>query len=835
MEDYTMSNEKKEMGVTKPGCLASAAERLASLDEDCIQHAPFEFVSSQKLDEVVMKIIVFITAVLLCLSLGNVRMVRAEEPQIPLDPQVSGRVEGTAVHFELTNSSYLNIVLDSSSPIKILLESIPEMVTIRVESSSVATSSELTLCGFAPNTTYYKYEDNYHNLTPFTTDAGGRYTYTQDLSKPHLIFIQPRKSTKFIKDNSTGGDCWMIGTWDATAKTCTLIMDVNETIQIDNDNIILDGNGHNLIGSSTGSGVYLPQRTGVTIMNLNVINFYNGIYLENSNYNNLTNNNLTANAVVGIWLYSSSNNTLARNTVSSHPYVGIQIHWYSSNNIITDNTANLNNVGFLLHSNPSNNNLTGNTASLNSVGFHLYNGTSNTILTGNTSIDNVYGITMRFCTNTNNKIYNNNFINNQIGTWITYSSGNVFNLAAPIGGNYWSNYDSPAEGCNDLNSDNFCDIPYVFAGGKDNLPWIWQNGWMDHTPPTTADNSPLTWQKTDFTVLLACTDNPGGTGCRETRHRIDGGAWQVGNSLNIGTEGDHLVEYYSDDNIGNQEGIKSTHARLDKTPPAISGSPTTAPNANCWYKSDIVIHFTADDALSGIDTVTPDITITSEGNNQSVIGTATDKAGNSTSFTVSGINIDKTPPQVTIITPRYVNSYLLNENALANWFADDGLSGIASVTGTVPVGSAIDTGTAGIKSFSVIAADKAGNQITKTVTYYVVYVYGGILQPVNGDGSSLFKLGRTVPVKFILRDANGYFVATAIAQIYLAKISDGIIGSEIEPDSTSVATIGNLFRYDYTDNQYIFNLGTKTLSTGTWQLRILLNDGTSRYATISLK
>lgn len=92
-----------------------------------------------------------------------------------------------------------------------------------------------------------------------------------------------------------------------------------------------------------------------------------------------------------------------------------------------------------------------------------------------------------------------------------------------------------------------------------------------------------------------------------------------------------------------------------------------------------------------------------------------------------------------------------------------------------------------------------------------------------------------MPVKFQLTDINGNFVSTAIADIYLKKISNGVIGTEIEASSTSAASTGNQFRYDGESNQYIFNLGTKDLSVGTWQIRIAIDDGTSKYATISLR
>lgn len=86
-----------------------------------------------------------------------------------------------------------------------------------------------------------------------------------------------------------------------------------------------------------------------------------------------------------------------------------------------------------------------------------------------------------------------------------------------------------------------------------------------------------------------------------------------------------------------------------------------------------------------------------------------------------------------------------------------------------------------------------------------------------------------------MRDADSNFVTNAVASIKVAKMSDGVAGTELEALSTSAATSGNLFRYDSTSNQYIFNLATKPLSAGTWQIRILLDDGTSQYVNISLR
>ena len=117
----------------------------------------------------------------------------------------------------------------------------------------------------------------------------------------------------------------------------------------------------------------------------------------------------------------------------------------------------------------------------------------------------------------------------------------------------------------------------------------------------------------------------------------------------------------------------------------------------------------------------------------------------------------------------------------------------------------------------------------------VPFVLDGVLQPINPDGSSVFKFGRTVPVKLQLTDASGAYVTDATVRIYLAKISDGVIGTEVEASSTSAASTGNTFRYDPEANQYIFNLGTRDLSKGTWQARIEVSDGASYFVVFSLK
>ena len=86
-----------------------------------------------------------------------------------------------------------------------------------------------------------------------------------------------------------------------------------------------------------------------------------------------------------------------------------------------------------------------------------------------------------------------------------------------------------------------------------------------------------------------------------------------------------------------------------------------------------------------------------------------------------------------------------------------------------------------------------------------------------------------------MTDANTQFVSTAAATLTMAKIQDGIVGTEEIPLSMSSADNGNNFRYDATASQYIYNLNTGTLSVGAWQIKVSLDDGKDYTVIISLR
>jgi len=282
-----------------------------------------------------------------------------------------------------------------------------------------------------------------------------------------------------------------------------------------------------------------------------------------------------------------------------------------------------------------------------------------------------------------------------------------------------------------LPQDSNLDYTYVDIGAPGTITAHFESTGpptTDTTPPTTTKSLTGTegnngWFRSSVDVSLTSVDNVGGSGVKEIHYILDEVETVVsGNSVSftVSAEGTYTLEHWAMDNAENEEVHSSQDIKIDLTPPTVSGAPTTLPNANGWYTSDVVVHFTATDSLSGIDTVTPDTTVSTEGAGQSVTGTATDKAGNSASTTVSGINIDWTPPVITIDIPHSGGTYTLNQMVKASWSATDDLSGIASASGTVPNRAYIDTSSEGTKTFEVTATDNAGNTATETVSYKVV-------------------------------------------------------------------------------------------------------------------
>ncbi len=143
------------------------------------------------------------------------------------------------------------------------------------------------------------------------------------------------------------------------------------------------------------------------------------------------------------------------------------------------------------------------------------------------------------------------------------------------------------------------------------------------------------------------------------------------------------------DKAGNAATATVEGVNIDKTTPNISATRTPYANAFGWNDTDVVASYTASDALAGLANGSPangSFTFSAEGANQSHTFTVIDLAGNAASASVTGINIDKTAPTVSISADpsliRSGNGGLVNVTINGN--GADALSGLGGfVTYTV--------------------------------------------------------------------------------------------------------------------------------------------------------
>jgi hypothetical protein len=291
---------------------------------------------------------------------------------------------------------------------------------------------------------------------------------------------------------------------------------------------------------------------------------------------------------------------------------------------------------------------------------------------------------------------------------------------------------------------------------------------------------------------------------------------------------------YTDGDGAPADTATATYTIADTGNPTISHTlnPASA-NGNGWFKQDVAVTFSCDDAAgSGIQSCTGDTTL-GEGANQSATGTATDWAGNTATDSATGINVDKTAPTVAFVGgPAAAGSYYWgNVPAAPTCDATDTLSGVD--------GTCVVTGggtTVGIHTHTATATDKAGNTATATVTYSVkAWELKGFYSPVDLGGVwNTVKGGSTVPLKFEVF-AGSELTATSAVQSFSTKAIT-CPGASAPADAIEfVTTGGTSLRYDATGGQFIQNWSTPKKPGTCYTVTMTTQDGSKTSANFLLK
>jgi parallel beta-helix repeat protein len=321
-------------------------------------------------------------------------------------------------------------------------------------------------------------------------------------------FIEPVEAgvTIYIRADGSVEGTTTISTVDNVTYTFTDNI-VSQSIIVERNNIVVDGADHIIQGTGAiiSTGIFLHERSNVTIKNFeieafdlgicvdecsnntlsgnNITSNKYGIYAVSSSNNNIYGNNITSNDD-GIFLYSSSNNTLSGNNITSNKY-GIYAVSSSNNNIYGNNITS-NDDGIFLYSS-SNNTLSGNNIRNNNRGIYLEDFSNNNSIVGNNVTANNY-VGIAFYRSSQNSIYHNTFLGNNAHA-SCYNSKNIWDYGYPSGGNYWSNYTGA-----DWNGDGIGDSPYVIdENNQDNYPLM---------SPWSSPRSPF-WMQWWFWTIVA--------------------------------------------------------------------------------------------------------------------------------------------------------------------------------------------------------------------------------------------------------------------------------------------------------------------------------------------
>jgi len=214
-----------------------------------------------------------------------------------------------------------------------------------------------------------------------------------------------------------------------------------------------------------------------------------------------------------------------------------------------------------------------------------------------------------------------------------------------------------------------------FDGPKEFVAYL--NGrWAERpaiTPTWTVFPSPTSygWNNTDVTVgdmwgsstdtirqVVYSAFGPSTTGGNTPAIYLDRAVANYPASVTFQGEGKQVLSFYTIGSQGNASDRGYVDVWIDKTSPTIGGEVNRLPNVYGWYKNDVTATFNYFDApsdqnpifpISGIDPLntTRTVVLSTEGADQTIIGKATDKAGNVKYRPLPGINLDKTAPTVT--------------------------------------------------------------------------------------------------------------------------------------------------------------------------------------------
>jgi hypothetical protein len=184
-------------------------------------------------------------------------------------------------------------------------------------------------------------------------------------------------------------------------------------------------------------------------------------------------------------------------------------------------------------------------------------------------------------------------------------------------------------------------------------------------------------------------------------------------------------------------------------------------------------------------------------------------------FMADGITpFDKCPVKATSATELIGLTYQygqgLPQTSPALLIADDGQNNWANIT------------TSFNGDCCTIKGGTSGTNMDTTIVDLTPVYNAFVQQPINSDGSSVFKANRgVVPVKFSLTQNSVDTCTLPAATILVTRISGGVLQPIDETSYLLAADNGSNFRIS--GCQYVYNLATSSLGVGTYEVDIIIS------------
>ena len=234
----------------------------------------------------------------------------------------------------------------------------------------------------------------------------------------------------------------------------TLTSDENGTLVVERNDTVVNGQGYTLFGELSLSDV-----SNVTVKDFRIIGS-GGLQTQQ----------------IGISLTETSNVVIANNTISGEGSImAINAEGLYTGIYVDDGSSNI---------------LKGNNLESNIDAIYLYN-TEHNLIVGNNLTDmsnpwDSYSSALVFDHASNNTVYHNNFINFEGEQVSDLNSVNTWDGGYPIGGNYWSDYQTRYPNATEIEGSGIGNIPYVIdANNTDYYPLLGQVDISKPVPTST--------------------------------------------------------------------------------------------------------------------------------------------------------------------------------------------------------------------------------------------------------------------------------------------------------------------------------------------------------------